>query len=69
LKLGTGGGSIARVELGTSLRVGPRSAGSMPGPVSYGRGGEEPTVTDANLILGRLDENNFLRWRDALIFR
>ena len=59
-EVGTGGGSIARVELGTSLRVGPRSAGSMPGPVCYGRGGEEPTVTDANLILGRLDEHNFL---------
>ena len=59
-EVGTGGGSIARVELGNSLRVGPRSAGSMPGPVCYGRGGEDPTVTDANLILGRLDENNFL---------
>jgi len=59
-EVGTGGGSMARVELGNSLRVGPRSAGSMPGPVCYGRGGEEPTVTDANLILGRLDEHNFL---------
>jgi len=59
-EVGTGGGSIARVELGNSLRVGPRSAGSMPGPVSYGRGGEEPTVTDANLLLGRLDEHHFL---------
>lgn len=59
-EVGTGGGSIARVELGHSLRVGPQSAGSMPGPVCYGRGGEEPTVTDANLLLGRLDENNFL---------
>ncbi|MBP6646447.1 MAG: hydantoinase/oxoprolinase family protein [Burkholderiaceae bacterium] len=59
-EVGTGGGSIARVELGKSLRVGPRSAGSVPGPVCYGRGGEEPTVTDANLILGRLDEHNFL---------
>ena len=59
-EVGTGGGSIARVELGNSLRVGPRSAGSMPGPVCYGRNGTEPTVTDANLILGRLDEHNFL---------
>lgn len=59
-EVGTGGGSIARLELGNSLRVGPRSAGSMPGPVCYGRGGTEPTVTDANLILGRLDEHNFL---------
>lgn len=59
-EVGTGGGSIARVELGHSLRVGPQSAGSMPGPVCYGRGGTEPTVTDANLILGRLDEQHFL---------
>lgn len=59
-EVGTGGGSIARVELGSSLRVGPRSAGSMPGPVCYGLGGTEPTVTDANLILGRLDEHHFL---------
>jgi N-methylhydantoinase A len=59
-EVGTGGGSIARVELGSSLRVGPRSAGSMPGPVCYGLGGSEPTVTDANLILGRLDEHHFL---------
>jgi len=59
-EVGTGGGSIARVELGHSLRVGPQSAGSMPGPVCYGRGGEDPTVTDANLLLGRLDEHNFL---------
>jgi N-methylhydantoinase A len=59
-EVGTGGGSIARVELGSSLRVGPRSAGSMPGPVCYGLNGTEPTVTDANLILGRLDEHNFL---------
>jgi N-methylhydantoinase A len=59
-EVGTGGGSIARLELGNSLRVGPRSAGSMPGPVCYGRDGTEPTVTDANLILGRLDVDNFL---------
>jgi N-methylhydantoinase A len=59
-EVGTGGGSIARVELGNSLRVGPQSSGSMPGPVCYGRDGTEPTVTDANLILGRLDEHNFL---------
>jgi N-methylhydantoinase A len=59
-EVGTGGGSIARLELGNSLRVGPRSAGSRPGPVCYGLGGNEPTVTDANLILGRLDEHHFL---------
>ena len=59
-EVGTGGGSIARIGEGNALRVGPQSAGSMPGPASYGRGGTEPTVTDANLLLGRLDEKNFL---------
>ena len=53
--IGAGGGSIAWVDAGGSLRVGPHSAGSEPGPVCYGRGGKEPTVTDANLILGRLE--------------
>jgi N-methylhydantoinase A len=53
--IGAGGGSIAWVDEGGSLRVGPRSAGSDPGPACYGRGGTEPTVTDANLLLGRLD--------------
>jgi N-methylhydantoinase A len=59
-EVGTGGGSIARLEPGGALRVGPQSAGSMPGPVCYGRGGAEPTVTDANIILGRLDPDHFL---------
>lgn len=59
-EVGTGGGSIARLEVGNALRVGPQSAGSIPGPVCYKRGGTEPTVTDANLLLGRLDEHNFL---------
>ncbi|SEI85176.1 N-methylhydantoinase A [Azotobacter beijerinckii] len=59
-EVGTGGGSIARLEVGNALRVGPQSAGSIPGPVCYRRGGTEPTVTDANLILGRLDAENFL---------
>jgi len=59
-EVGTGGGSIARLEVGKALRVGPQSAGSMPGPVCYGRGGTAPTVTDANLLLGRLDAENFL---------
>jgi N-methylhydantoinase A len=59
-EVGTGGGSIARVETGNALRVGPQSAGSIPGPVAYGRGGTEPTVTDANLLLGRLDADHFL---------
>ena len=52
--VGAGGGSIARVESG-ALRVGPESAGAQPGPVCYGRGGVQPTVTDANLVLGHLD--------------
>lgn len=59
-EVGTGGGSIARLGQGKALRVGPQSAGSFPGPVCYGRGGTEPTVTDANLILGRLDADHFL---------
>ena len=58
-EVGTGGGSIARVEDGT-LRVGPQSAGAQPGPACYGLGGEEPTVTDANLVLGRLAADRFL---------
>jgi N-methylhydantoinase A len=52
--VGAGGGSIAHVDDGGALRVGPRSAGAEPGPACYGRGGREPTVTDANLLLGRL---------------
>ena len=52
--VGAGGGSIASYESGQLLRVGPRSAGAVPGPACYGRGGTEPTVTDANLVLGRL---------------
>ena len=58
-EVGTGGGSIARVEDG-ALRVGPQSAGAQPGPACYGLGGEEPTVTDANLVLGRLGADRFL---------
>jgi len=58
--IGAGGGSIASVDAGGRLSVGPRSAGSRPGPVAYGRGGTEPTVTDANLMLGRLDPEFFL---------
>jgi len=52
--VGAGGGSLAWRDPGGALRVGPRSAGAIPGPACYGRGGEEPTVTDANLLLGRL---------------
>src|SRR5260221_372681 len=51
-----GGGSIAWADAGGALRVGPRSAGADPGPAAYERGGEEPTVTDANLLLGYLDD-------------
>ncbi len=58
-EVGTGGGSIARVETG-ALHVGPESAGAQPGPVCYGQGGTEPTITDANLILGRLGADRFL---------
>jgi N-methylhydantoinase A len=54
--VGAGGGSIAWVDEGGALRVGPRSAGADPGPACYGRGGTDPTVTDANLLLGRLPE-------------
>ena len=52
--VGAGGGSIAWADAGGALRVGPRSAGAEPGPACYGRGGTEPTVTDANLVLGYL---------------
>ncbi len=58
--IGAGGGSIAFIDQGGAFRVGPRSAGAAPGPAAYGRGGAEPTVTDANLVLGRLDEHDFL---------
>src|SRR5262245_16164293 len=58
-EVGTGGGSIARADMG-ALHVGPESAGAEPGPVCYGRGGEEPTITDANLVLGRLGVDRFL---------
>jgi N-methylhydantoinase A len=58
--IGAGGGSIASVDQGGAFRVGPRSAGAVPGPAAYGRGGDEPTVTDANVVLGRLDRNDFL---------
>jgi N-methylhydantoinase A len=56
--IGAGGGSIARVNRAGILQVGPESAGSRPGPICYGRGGTEPTVTDANLVLGRLDPHS-----------
>jgi len=64
--IGAGGGSIAWVNAGGFLQVGPRSAGARPGPACYGLGGEEPTVTDANLFLGRLDPEFFLDGRMKL---
>ncbi len=59
VEIGAGGGSIASIDSLGRIQVGPRSAASEPGPACYGRGGEEPTVTDANLLLGRLDPDNF----------
>jgi N-methylhydantoinase A len=64
--IGAGGGSVAWVDRGGFLRVGPRSAGAQPGPACYGRGGVEATVTDANLLLGRLDPGYFLGGRMSL---
>jgi N-methylhydantoinase A len=58
--VGAGGGSIARVNRVGMLQVGPQSAGSEPGPICYGRGGAKPTITDANLLLGRLDPDRLL---------
>lgn len=60
IEIGAGGGSIARVDTLGLLKVGPDSAGSAPGPACYGRGGTSPTVTDADLVLGLLDADNFL---------
>ncbi|AMS39412.1 hydantoinase/oxoprolinase family protein [Aminobacter aminovorans] len=58
--VGAGGGSIARVDASRLIQVGPESAGANPGPICYGRGGTEPTITDANLVLGRLDPKRLL---------
>ncbi|HVI67813.1 MAG TPA: hydantoinase/oxoprolinase family protein [Bradyrhizobium sp.] len=60
IEIGAGGGSIARASTLGTLHVGPESAGAQPGPVCYGQGGSEPTITDANLILGRLGADRFL---------
>lgn len=60
VEIGQGGGSIASVDAGGRIKVGPKSAGALPGPVAYGRGGTKPTTTDANLLLGRIDSENFL---------
>jgi len=59
VEIGAGGGSIASIDSMRQIRVGPHSAASEPGPACYGRGGLEPTITDANLLLGRLDADNF----------
>src|SRR5690606_1561541 len=59
VEIGAGGGSIATIDDMRQIRVGPTSAGSEPGPACYQRGGEQPTVTDADLFLGRLDPKNF----------
>jgi N-methylhydantoinase A len=58
--IGAGGGSIAYIDAGGAFRVGPRSAGSVPGPACYAKGGTEPTVTDAQVVLGRMDPEQFL---------
>lgn len=58
--IGAGGGSVAYLDPGGAFRVGPRSAGADPGPACYAKGGEEPTVTDAQIVLGRLDREHFL---------
>jgi len=59
VEIGAGGGSLAQVDAMRQIRVGPESAGSEPGPACYGRGGKRPAVTDADLVLGRLDPDNF----------
>lgn len=64
--IGAGGGSIAYVDKGGAFRVGPQSAGAVPGPAAYGKGGTQPTVTDANLVLGRLEPSDFLGGEMAL---
>ena len=66
VSIGAGGGSIARVDAGGVLHVGPESAGAEPGPACYGRGGTAATVTDANLVLGLLDPDGFLGGRARL---
>jgi N-methylhydantoinase A len=65
--IGAGGGSIAYVDSGGALRVGPGSAGALPGPACYGAGGKLPTLTDANLLLGRLSDEQFCGGRQRLI--
>ena len=59
VEIGAGGGSLAHIDSMRQIRVGPESAGSEPGPACYGRGGDKPAVTDADLVLGKLDPDNF----------
>ncbi|MGH7247334.1 MAG: hydantoinase/oxoprolinase family protein, partial [Pseudomonadota bacterium] len=66
VEIGAGGGSIARLDALKRIAVGPDSAGSQPGPVCYGQGGNEPTVSDADLVLGRIDPNKFSGGKIAL---
>ncbi|MBU3737809.1 MAG: hydantoinase/oxoprolinase family protein [Rhodoferax sp.] len=66
IEIGAGGGSLAEIDARGVLQVGPRSAGALPGPACYGRGGGEPTLTDANLVLGYLDADSFLGGRMKL---
>ncbi|WP_137391163.1 hydantoinase/oxoprolinase family protein [Rhodoligotrophos defluvii] len=66
ISIGAGGGSLARVDDGGTFHVGPESAGAVPGPACYSNGGTEPAVTDANLLLGYLDPDNFLGGRRKL---
>lgn len=63
ITIGTGGGSIAQIDEGGALKVGPKSAGAVPGPACYGRGGTQPVVTDANIVLGKLNQKRILGGR------
>jgi len=63
VEIGSGGGSIATVDAGGKLRIGPESAGAVPGPAVYGKGGKRPTTTDANVVTGRIDASNLLGGR------
>ena len=66
VEIGTGGGSLARIDELERIQVGPESSGASPGPACYGQGGTEPAVTDADLMLGFLDENHFAGGRIQL---
>ena len=66
--VGAGGGSIARIDAAGLIQIGPESAGANPGPICYARGGQEPTITDANLVLGRLDPKKLLAVDNPVTF-